>query len=150
MPKLIHHSFKVEYPFLSQRLITRSEVICTSAFDRKSIEVNALWDTGAMISAITPIVAQQLNLVSVDRIKVNGVNNVSWADLVKISVKLPNLISVNDIFVAVCNLVKDVDLLIGMDIIVAGDLCISNGEGKTLFSFAMPPFTDKTDLYEKH
>jgi len=36
-----------------------------------------------------------------------------------------------------------------MDIIQLGDFSISNGEGKTLFTFAMPPFESKTDLYEK-
>jgi hypothetical protein len=40
-------------------------------------------------------------------------------------------------------------MLIGMDIIQLGDLSISNGAGKTLFTFAMPPFDDKIDLYEK-
>jgi len=36
-----------------------------------------------------------------------------------------------------------------MDIIQLGDFSISNGEGKTLFTFAMPSFESKTDLYEK-
>ena len=40
-------------------------------------------------------------------------------------------------------------MLIGMDIIRLGDFSISNGAGKTLFTFAMPPFDDKIDLYEK-
>jgi len=51
--------------------------------------------------------------------------------------------------VTVCNLVRDVDLLIGMDIIQLGDFVISNGAGKTLFTFAMPPFEDKIDLYKR-
>jgi len=63
--------------------------------------------------------------------------------------KLPNLVEVKNTNVTVCNLVKDVDLLIGMDIIQLGDFSISNGKGKTLFTFAMPPFDDKTDLYDK-
>ena len=36
-----------------------------------------------------------------------------------------------------------------MDIIGQGDFAISNAGGKTLFTFAIPPFEDKTDLYEK-
>jgi hypothetical protein len=40
-------------------------------------------------------------------------------------------------------------MLIGMDIIRYCDFSISNGNGKTLFSFAMPPFENKTDHYEK-
>jgi hypothetical protein len=30
-----------------------------------------------------------------------------------------------------------------------GDFSISNAQGKTLFTFAIPPFEDKLDLYEK-
>jgi hypothetical protein len=36
-----------------------------------------------------------------------------------------------------------------MDIIGLGDFSISNGENSTLFSFAVPPFTNKIDLVEK-
>ena len=71
------------------------------------------------------------------------------ADMVKVSIRLPNLVALDRVNVVVNNLVKDVDLLIGMDIIQLGDFAISNGSGKTLFTFAMPPFEDKTDLYEK-
>jgi hypothetical protein len=49
----------------------------------------------------------------------------------------------------VCDLIGEIDLLIGMDIILLGDFSISNCGGKTLFSFAIPPFENKTDLYEK-
>jgi len=79
-----------------------------------------------MLSAITPEIAQSLNLVPFNRVRVNGINNISMADMVKNS------------NVTVCNLVKDIDLLIGMDIIQLGDFSISNGAGKTLFTFAMP------------
>jgi hypothetical protein len=36
-----------------------------------------------------------------------------------------------------------------MDVIMLGDFSISNGDSKTLFSFAVPPFPTKIDLYEK-
>ena len=102
-----------------------------------------------MLSAITPEIAKSLNLVPFNRVKVNGINNISMADLVKVSMKLPNQVELKNYNVAVCNLVQNIDLLVGMDIIQLGDLSISNGAGKTLFTFAMPPFDDKTDLYEK-
>ena len=70
------------------------------------------------------------------------------AEMIKVCIKLPNMVDVNNTNVAVCNLVKDIDLLIGMDIIKLGDFSISNGAGKTLFTFAAPPFEEKTDLYE--
>ena len=102
-----------------------------------------------MLSAITPEIAQSLNLVPFNRVKVNGINNISMADMVKVSIKLPNLVEVKNSNVTVCNLVRDIDMLIGMDIIQFGDFSISNGAEKTLFTFAMPPFEDKIDLYEK-
>jgi len=146
--RIQHSAFKSEYPNLSLRLITEVE-ICDVVRPSQKIKARALWDTGAMLSAVTPEVAQILNLIPFNRVKVNGINNISMANVVKVSIKLPNLAEVRNTNVTVCNLVKDVDLLIGMDIIQLGDFSISNGDGKTLFSFAMPPFKDKVDLYEK-
>jgi len=143
-----HFAFKREYPQLSLKLVTEAEIYDVSQ-SSQILKVRALWDTGAMLSAITPETAKSLNLIPFDRIKVNGINNKSMADLVKISIKLPNTVEVKNTNVTICNLVKDIDLLIGMDIIQLGDFSISNGEGKTLFTFAMPPFSCKIDLYEK-
>ena len=79
MPKAHHFAFKKEYPNLSLRLTTEAEVfgITTS----KTNMVTALWDTGAMVSAITPVIAQGLSLFPINRVKVNGVNNISLADV---------------------------------------------------------------------
>jgi len=143
-----HYAFKNEFANLTLRLTTEAEISDISQSTKK-IKVRALWDTGAMLSAITPEAARRLKLVPFNRIKVNGINNTSLADMVKVCIKLPNMVDVNNTNVTVCNLVKDVDLLIGMDIIKLGDFSISNGAGKTLFTFAIPPFEDKTDLYER-
>ena len=147
MAKVQHFAFRKEYHDLSLRLTTEVEISDIST--QKVKKVMALWDTGATLSAITPVIAQNLNLVFINRIKVNGVNSLSMADVAKISLKLPNQVTLQEINVAVCNLVEGVDMLIGMDIMKLGDLSISNGEGKTLFSFAIPSFDDKTDFYEK-
>jgi hypothetical protein len=56
---------------------------------------------------------------------------------------------VEDVNVMICDLKQDIDLLIGMDIILLGDFSISNGGGNTLFSFAIPSFENRTDHYEK-
>ena len=143
-----HFPFKSEYPYLPFKLITEAEVF-NSIQNQNVIRVRALWDTGAMLSAVTPEIAKKLNLVSINRIKINGIGNYSIADIVRVSIRLPNMIELNNARISVLNLVKDVDMLIGMDIIRLGDFSISNGAGKTLFTFAMPPFEQKTDLYEK-
>jgi predicted aspartyl protease len=128
--------------------MTEAEVFNSMQY-QNVIKVRALWDTGAMLSAVTPEIAKRLNLVSTNRIKVNGIGSYSTADVVMVSIRLPNLVELKNSRIVVLNLVKDVDMLIGMDIIRLGDFSISNGAGKTLFTFAMPPFENKTDLYEK-
>jgi len=143
-----HFPFKNEYPYLPLKLITEAEVF-NSMQEQNVIKVRALWDTGAMLSAVTPEIAKKLNSVPIDRIKVNGIGNYCIADIVRVSIRLPNLAVLRNARISVLNLVKDVDMLVGMDIIRLGDFSISNGAGKTLFTFAMPPFNDKTDLYEK-
>jgi predicted aspartyl protease len=150
MPKLHHYSFKNEYPNLSFRLTNEAYLFKVSSdVGKDGFKATALWDTGAMRSAITPAMAKSLHLTPIDRVKVNGINNTSMADVVNISIGLPNLVMVKEVDVMVCNLVKDIDLLIGMDIILLGDFSISNGDGKTLFSFVIPPFENKTDYCEK-
>jgi predicted aspartyl protease len=151
MPKARHFAFKQEYQKLSRRLITEAELFIASPEmpDRKGIKVKALWDTGASGTVITPEVSKELGLVPIDRIRVAGVNNVSIADVVEVSIGLPNRVMVEDVNVMICDLKQDIDMLIGMDIILLGDFSISNGDGKTLFSFAIPPFSNKTDHYEK-
>lgn len=98
---------------------------------------------------LTPKVSRGLNLMPIDRIRVAGINNVSMADVVEVSIGLPNMVMVEDINVMICDLKQNIDLLIGMNIILLGDFSISNGGGSTLFSFVMPPFENKTDHYEK-
>jgi predicted aspartyl protease len=116
---------------------------------QQTITAKALWDTGATGSAITPHIARTLGLTPVNRTKVTGAHDTSIVDVVKISVILPNKVMVDEINALVCNLNQQIDMLIGMDVILIGDFSISNGDGKTLFSFAVPPFSNKEDLYEK-
>ena len=59
-------------------------------------------------------------------------------NIAKISIGLPNMVMVDEVNVMICNLNQGFDLIIGMDIILLGDFSISNGNGKTLFSFALP------------
>jgi len=143
-----HSALKDEHQSLAIRLTSETEISDISQ-NPKKIKAKALWDTGAMMTAITPETAKSLNLVSYDRKKVKGIKNeITLAGIARVSIKLPNIPEIK-CDVLICSLVKDIDLLIGMDIIQLGDFSISNGAGKTLFTFAMPPFEEKIDLYEK-
>ena len=150
MSKVKHFAFKQDNPSLCFRLLTEAFIFNVSGdAPRKGEKVTALWDTGATGSAITPAVAQKMNLIPINRVKVVGVNNVSVVNVAKVSIGLPNMVMVDEINVMICNLNQGFDLIIGMDIILLGDFSISNGGDKTLFTFALPPFENKTDFYEK-
>jgi predicted aspartyl protease len=148
MSKIQHLAFRQENPSLCLQLITEVEIFDASN-PQAGIKVKALWDTGASGTVIVPSIAKKLELLPINRIKVAGVNNVSMADVVQVSIELPNKVMVKETPVMVCDLIGEIDLLIGMDIILLGDFSISNCGEKTLFSFAIPPFEDKTDLYDK-
>jgi hypothetical protein len=55
-----------------------------------------------------------------------------------VNVRLPNGIAFSGIQVTKGNLGDDIDVLIGMDIITAGDFAITNADGKTCMSFRIP------------
>jgi predicted aspartyl protease len=107
-----------------------------------------IWDTGASMTMITPKIFSELKLTPVDTVTVNGVNSCKQVPVVLINVVLPNGIKVHGLRATVSE-IQGIDMLIGMDIIQLGDFSISNSEGKTVFTFAVPPFSDRTDLYEK-
>jgi len=139
-----------EYDGIPSKIITNNvKIIGVSGLTSEPVYVKALWDTGATRSAVTHSLANRLSLKAINRVKVNGVNSVSYANIVKFSIMLPNFQIVDDVNAPVCDLIAGIDLLLGMDIIMMGDFCISNGGGKTLFSFAVPPFENRTNLYEK-
>jgi hypothetical protein len=68
--------------------------------------------------------------------------------IVLINLILPNGIQVNEVRAAVSK-IEGADMLIGMNLIQLGDFSISNWDIKTVFTFAIPPFQNRTDLYEK-
>ena len=114
-----------------------------------NLTTDALWDTGANMSAITPEIQQQLNAKPIDKKAIAGIHSMQVVDVVYITIELPNKVIKKNIEVVVCNFTTNVGMIIGMDIISLGDFALSNGEGQTLFSFAVPPFRDKIDFLKR-
>lgn len=108
--------------------------INTSLFPNK---YTALWDTGAMGSVISKRVAEDLNLKPTGRTQVIGVSGMHPCNVYIVSLLLPNNIVFQNIPVTEGEM-GDTDLLIGMDIISAGDFHISTYGNKTTFSFQIP------------
>ncbi|GHV77346.1 hypothetical protein AGMMS49942_21670 [Spirochaetia bacterium] len=109
-----------------------------------------MWDTGAQMSAITPYMANLLNLQPIYQTGIGGAHGVNQTDIVVVHLEIPELGAYKDLKVAVCPFNpdpnSDIHMIIGMDLIALGDFVLSNGNDNTLFSFATPPSLTKIDL----
>jgi hypothetical protein len=114
-----------------------------------SVFTNALWDTGATMSAITPEIRDKLKAETIYRKKIAAIHTAKEVDVVYITIEIPNRVIKKTIKVAVCDMASKSEMLIGMDIIMLGDFALSNGNNQTLFSFAVPPFRDKIDFSKR-
>jgi hypothetical protein len=146
MDNIPYHAFSIQLSQIAARLPSK---VIIAGDTGAPFNARAIWDTGAMRSVITPEVVKSLNQPYVDFITVTGVNNVSRAPVVVVSVILPNSIRITGLKAVVCDMRQGIDMLIGMDIISMGDLAISNGGDKTFFSFAIPPFPGRIDFVDK-
>jgi len=114
-----------------------------------TVSANAIWDTGATMSAITPEIQNKLKVKPVDKKTIAGIHSTQEVDVVLITIELPNRVIKKTIKAAVCDMASKSEMLIGMDIISLGDFALSNGNDQTLFSFAVPPFRDKIDFSKR-
>ena len=133
------------YSYLAKKLLTDDvEIYTVEGYSTReeTKKVTALWDTGATSSAISWRLYKGMNLIHRDFRPVNSVHSTRWDPILYISIGLPaqnGVKKIEKVMVTVCNLIKGIDLIIGMDIIQYGDFAISNSGGKTLFSFTIPP-----------
>jgi hypothetical protein len=114
-----------------------------------TVSANALWDTGASMSAITLEIQSKLKASPVSKRFISGIHEAKIVDVVLVKVELPNSVIKKSIEVVVCNIPSNFDVILGMDIISLGDFAISNGNGHTLLSFATPPFQEKIDFSKR-
>jgi hypothetical protein len=100
-------------------------------------EYQALYDTGATHSCVSPKVVDELKLASfgATSVGVGGGNLGTTTHLVNIG--MPNHVMFPMMRVAKVAAVG-VDVIIGMDVIGAGDFAVTHQNGKTTFSFCCP------------
>ena len=139
-------SLTYSYSDLVDAILTPVEAFSDVYNENTSFLTSALWDTGAMISVISPAIVSNLKLDIVDTIKIAGINAEGLAEVAVVSIRFPNDAEIKDIRAAVCNMPPGNEMIIGMDVITQMDLAITNGGGKTQFSFAIPPFENKIDF----
>jgi predicted aspartyl protease len=100
-------------------------------------EYAAVWDTGATNSAISQSVIDALGLKPISRIQVETAGGTHSTEVYLISIGLPNGVGFATLRVSRAA-IKGADVLIGMDIIGAGDFAVTNVGGKTSFSYRFP------------
>jgi gag-polyprotein putative aspartyl protease len=105
----------------------------------RTIQVKAIWDTGATATVITDNVVRSLGLIPTGMSNVNTANGPAIQNTYIIDVVLPTGITVKDVTVTgAMALSGGCEVLIGMDIITIGDLSITNHKGITCMSFRIP------------
>ena len=144
-----HSTFSYYYEKKQSKIITSVDLYSIPFNSSLSLTTNALWDTGANMSAITPEIQQKLKLTPIDKKSIAGIHNTQVVDVVLITLELPNSVIKKNIKAAVCNMTSNYGMIIGMDIISLGDFALSNGKEQTLFSFAVPPFQEKIDFTKR-
>ncbi|GHV30570.1 hypothetical protein AGMMS4952_17780 [Spirochaetia bacterium] len=94
-----------------------------------------VWDTGAMLSIITPKIFSELGLTQTGKTFARGVlGKGEWIPTTFITIILEDKIRIEDIRVAVSE-IPESDMLIGFDVIKKGDFSIKNLGKNILFTF---------------
>ena len=135
--------YKVNFHEDSLKYVLKTNVHIRNAFDLKRVaQCQAIWDTGAVYSAITAQYAKELGPTPLETVKAVSASGQFDARLYLIRIEIEGL-GLSIVAEALeCGLLQDdkeVGLLIGMNVISKGDLMISNQDGKTSLSFRIPP-----------
>lgn len=117
-------------------IIDVSDYELTSDLTDKTKMVKALWDTGSTVTVLSENLIQHLGLVASDITRVSGWDGVAiTTNKYSIDLVLDNLRV--DFVNAVRGPLKNVDMIIGMDVIGQGELHITHPEFSTMLQFAL-------------
>lgn len=133
--KIIFHAFTTKNDIISNRLLSEVEVFAND----KKYKTVALWDTGATGTCISDDVVKNLDLVATGRQTIMTPSGSKDVNTYLVDIGLPNHVMISSVMVCDSDIGKQkIGVLLGMDIITTGDFCISNFNGKTVFSFRIP------------
>ena len=128
-------TYKKEYPYLVEDIVTPLEIY--SADGHKFHTERAIWDTGADTTIISSRIVKQLNLQPYKQGGISGIGGATGSNVYLVHVLVPTGDFVTSVEVMESDF-EDIDVLIGMDVIVFGDFLITNKDGKTTFQFRTP------------
>jgi predicted aspartyl protease len=102
------------------------------------MKVQALWDTGADGSVISPKVVDLLGLLPSGATEVYTANGIAFQEVFDVSILLPGGLLIDTEVTCADLTTGQFACLIGMDVIEKGDFAVSNFQGKTVFTFRYP------------
>ncbi len=113
-------------------------------------EYSAIWDTGATNSVITKKVVDDLDLRPISISEIHHAGGISSANVYLVNIGLPNKVMIPSVRVTEAPLTDSneipedqrIGVLIGMDIIGAGDFAVTNKDEKTTMTFRIPSFDE--------
>lgn len=139
----LRRSFTVKADRLLRQLKTPCVVSIASKHESAavappSVQFSSIWDTGATISMVSHRVVMELGLQTEGQINIRHAGGESKrVPIYHVDLLLYNNVRIANVRVGLVE-VRDVDVLIGMDIINQGDFAVSNRDGATTFSFRIP------------
>jgi predicted aspartyl protease len=126
--RVLTSSVRVYSPVLDQ----------TKGPDKQTTDLTGIWDTGATGTMITQRVVTELGIQPVGRTEVHHAQGSDESPVYLVDLQLPMKVVIQGLTVTLGQLPQGVDVLIGMDVIVAGDFSITNVGGQTTMSFRVP------------
>ena len=128
-------TFKKEYPNVVENVLTECDIY--TADGHKFHTERAMWDTGADTTIISSRIVKELKLQPYKQGGIAGIGGATGSNVYLVHVLVPTGDFVTYVEVMESDF-EDIDVLIGMDVIVFGDFLLTNADNKTTFQFRTP------------
>ena len=128
-------TFKKEYPCLVENVLTECDIYASDG--QKVHTERAMWDTGADTTIVSSRIVKELNLQPYKQGGITGIGGATGSNVYLVHVLVPTGDVVTNVEVMESDF-EDIDVLIGMDVIVFGDFVLTNDNNKTTFQFRTP------------
>ena len=142
-------SLGIAQSIIMSAVITQSKLLCQKFnLNSESVDIYALIDTGATATCISKSLAKKLKLKVVGQGMMNTASGMQKTNQYLIDLQMQNNISFENIRAVEFIGNNKFDILIGMDILMLGDLAITNAKQQTVTSFRIPPDIAHIDYYK--
>ena len=117
------------------------------SYGNRSIEANALWDTGASCSCIASQISRELGMEPLGRRRMYTPSGTADSPVYRVNLSLPNNVVIDNLLVCDSAIGRQgLGIIIGMDVISMGDFATSCRNNRTMFTFRIPSIEDANFL----